>query len=168
MPSCSSISQSKSVNTVILSSIMLNLPKVATLKRKLHVLNLREDPGLHFYKCESTKNGCGYFEWHNEALLVRAKDMINEMKLERKILEAENKRFKKIKCHRYNHGARSGRTVGELNRLKNRAKSANEERPSQLERVKLEGKKKTALIIAIISWIVLAMVLVVNCGFIML
>ncbi|EEF30110.1 conserved hypothetical protein [Ricinus communis] len=38
--------------------------------------------------------GCGYFEWYDDALSARVNEIINDLKLENKVLLAENKQLK--------------------------------------------------------------------------
>ncbi|CAH9110385.1 unnamed protein product [Cuscuta europaea] len=46
-----------------------------------------KNPGRRFYGCPYyKKEGCGFFQWHDEQLTNRAKDVINQLKWENKRL----------------------------------------------------------------------------------
>ncbi|CAH9127360.1 unnamed protein product [Cuscuta epithymum] len=58
-----------------------------------HKLRVTLDAASTVVRTTNRVNGCRYFEWHDEALPCWAKDLINEMKLETKMLQKENNRL---------------------------------------------------------------------------
>lgn len=41
-------------------------------------------------------NSYGFFQWHDEAMNARSRDIINQLKIENKILKIENRQLKVV------------------------------------------------------------------------
>ncbi|XVE70504.1 hypothetical protein DITRI_Ditri10aG0077700 [Diplodiscus trichospermus] len=109
-----------------------------------------ENPRCRFYGCSNYQvKICGFFEWHNEALTDRAKELLNDMKMERKILLAENIRWKEISggmvtgCDFENEIAQ---LWSELSRLK---------KAQEAECQKARKKMVTTYVVVLVSWLII-------------
>ena len=96
------------------------------------------------------QEGCDHFIWYDEEMSVRAKEVINNLKVQKKILEKENKHLRR----RYESGF-NGDVTNAIDDI------LEDVRQLQKLRVAEEKKKPSAYACIIISWIFFAIVLLV-------